>query len=263
MKHLEQDLYEPVRLFFAKSGCTVRGEVGACDLVACTKDQALMAVELKLVLNLAVILQATQRQRMFSDVWIAVARSGKAQTGRRYQQLLHLLRRLELGLLIVDLEKPSRPVSVVLVPQMVDRSQLIRSNKARMLKLKHEFEGRHGDHNRGGSTKVPRVTVYREQALRVAALMADCDDVTASQLKALGAPEQTWNILYDNHYQWFERLGSGRYRLSANGVQALEQYAGLVAELHEQPEEPEKKQFRGTTPGTVPKLEEKSMKEGG
>jgi hypothetical protein len=94
----------------------------------------------------------------------------------------------------------------------------------------------------------PRVTVYREQALRVAALMASLDDVSASQLKALGAPQQTWNILYDNHYQWFERLGSGRYRLSPAGFQALEQYAGLVAELHEQPEKPVKKQFRGTTP---------------
>ena len=236
MKHLEQDLYEPVRIFLEQSGCTVRGEVGACDLVASTRDQTMMAVELKLVLNLTVILQATQRQRLFSDVWIAVARAGKAQTGRRWQQLLHLLRRLELVLRIVDLEKPSRPVSVALVPQMVDRSQLIRRNKARMLRLKQEFEGRHGDHNRGGSTKVPRVTVYREQALRVAALMTGLDDASASQLKALGAPQLTWNILYDNHYKWFERLGFGRYRLSNAGRQALDQYAVLVAELKDSAE---------------------------
>ena len=231
VSHNEIDLYDPVRRYFTESGYTVRGEVADCDVIAARKDAQLIAIELKMALNLSVIIQATQRQRLCQEVWIAVPRPGCSLRSRRWQHLLHLLGRLELGLLLVGLDQPGQPVEAVLLPRLMDRSQLIRRNKPRYEQMKREFWGRHGDHNKGGSSKIRRITVYREQALLAAALLQQMESASAAVLQQMGAPAKTWNILHDNHYHWFERLDRGRYTLTAEGHEALLQHAALVTEL--------------------------------
>lgn len=230
-KHQEQALYEPVRRFFQEAGYLVRGEVVDCDVVAAKEGADLVAIELKLTLNLSVITQAVQRQRLCAEVWVAVARPARLVHTHRWQQLLHVLQRLELGLLLVDLDRPGQPVEAVLLPRLTDRAQIIRRNKARYEQLKKEFWGRHGDHNKGGSTRTGRVTVYREQALRIAALLQKAETAGAAQLRQLGAPDNTWAILYNNHYRWFESAGRGRYTLTEAGREALARYADVLGEL--------------------------------
>jgi hypothetical protein len=231
--HLEAELYDPVQRFFTEAGYTVRGEVIACDLVAMRPDsQDLVAVELKCSLNLAVIVQATERQRLGAETWIAVIRPIRRLRTRAWQQLLHLLRRLEIGLLLVDLDSKTPTVQAVLLPQPFDRAASIRRDKVKRERLQQEFGRRHGDRNRGGVCRQPIMTVYREQAVLVAALLNQAgSSATAACLRRLGGPEKTWRILHDNHYGWFERQASHQYRLTPAGAAALAEHAELAAAL--------------------------------
>lgn len=223
----EEDLYDPVRRFFIEAGYSVRGEVAHCDVVA-AKGTDMIAVEMKLTLNLTVIVQATQRQRLCPEVWVAIPRPPRSMRSRQWQHKLHLLRRLELGLLLVNLDRPDQPAEALLLPQLLDRRTVLRRNQRRYEQMKREFFGRHGDRNKGGSARGPRMTRYREQCLLVAALLQPLQTASASQLREEGAPPQTWRILYDNHSGWFSRLGKGLYGLTAEGLHALETHHELV-----------------------------------
>lgn len=230
--HLEQDLYEPVRQFWTAAGYTVRGEVVDCDVIAQRDDGAeWVAIELKRALNLEVIIQATQRQRLCADVWIAVARPGRSLRTRRWQHLLHLLRRLELGLLLVDPDRASQPVEVIVTPESFNRAQSLAHNKKRQELLRREFRNRHGDHNTGGQNRTPLMTVYREQSLLIAALLQRQGPSTAVQLRRSGGPANTYAYLYKNYYRWFEKCGPGIYALSADGAAALQQHGELAGHL--------------------------------
>ncbi len=260
-KLMETDLYEPIRRHLEKAGYTVKAEVNDCDLVA-ARQQQLLAVELKLSLNLAVISQAVQRQRLLPEVWIAVPKPGRQLKRSRWQELLHLLQRLELGLFLVSLDLPGQPVETILLPRMLDRSQIIRSNKKRFNQLKEEFWGRIGDHNIGGSQKA-RMTVYKQQALLAAALLGKEATASAARLRQLGAGPKTWQILYDNHYGWFSSPGRGSYTLTPAGHTALAEHALLVRQLVELATGGQYETIPGHHSRNCPKLEEKSMKEGG
>ncbi|MEA4890892.1 MAG: DUF2161 family putative PD-(D/E)XK-type phosphodiesterase [Clostridiaceae bacterium] len=228
--HQEHELYDPVRQFWLAAGYDVRGEVVDCDVVA-MRGEDLVAVEMKLRLNLDVIIQATQRQRLCPEVWIAVARPDNQLRSRRWQHLLHVLRRLELGLLLVDLDRRPSRVEVALLPEAFDRGRSLSGNKARREHLRREFANRHGDRNAGGVHRTPLMTVYREQALLIASLLQDQGSAGAADLRQKGAPDKTYSILYQNHYQWFEKQDYGLYRLSDAGQAALSQYGDLAEQL--------------------------------
>ena len=57
-KMKETDLYPPVKRYLEGQGYAVKGEIHDCDVVAVRGDEAPVIVELKLNLNLEVILQA-------------------------------------------------------------------------------------------------------------------------------------------------------------------------------------------------------------
>ena len=257
----EKDLYEPVRQHLEAAGYTVQAEVKDCDIVA-AKDGQLMAIELKLSLNLTVISQAVQRQRLLPEVWIAVPRPKRLPGRGKWRDLLHLLERLELGLFLVNPDLPGQPVETILLPRLVDRSQLVRRNKKRHDELREEFSGRIGSYNTGGS-KAARMTVYRQQALLAAALLKELGTGTAARLRQLGSCPITWHILYDNHYGWFSSLGKGVYTLTPAGESALTKYPDLVQKMLVELKEAHNKTIPGHHSRNCPKLEEKSMKEGG
>lgn len=230
--HLEQDLYEPVRQFWTAAGYTVRGEVVNCDVVARRDDgDDWVAIELKRTLNLEVIIQATQRQRLCADVWIAVARPGRSLRTRRWQHLVHLLRRLELGLLLVDPDRASLPVEVVVAPESFNRASSLAHNKKRQELMRREFRNRHGDNNTGGQNRTPLMTVYREQSLLIAALLQRHGPSTAARLRRSGSPANTYKYLYKNYHRWFEKCGPGTYNLSAEGAASLLQHSELAGHL--------------------------------
>ncbi|NLU33207.1 MAG: hypothetical protein GXX04_11385 [Clostridiaceae bacterium] len=228
---LEKDLYEPVKKWLEGCGFTPRAEVRHCDVVA-VKGDIVLAVEMKTSLNLDVILQAVDRQRFCDLVYIAVPKKGRVIFTRRWKMLCHLLRRLELGLLLVNSRDGEQWAEESIAPLPFDRVRSRQqSGRKRKLALE-EFKNRHGDYNVGGSSGSRLVTAYREQALLVASHLSRNGPMTPKALRELGCDKKkTLGILYDNHYGWFEHVSRGLYGLSDKGRKALEEYQQIIKEL--------------------------------
>jgi hypothetical protein len=225
----ETDLYEPVRDWLAAAGWMCRGEVKGCDIAALNGDR-LVIVELKTVLNFDVVLQAADRQRAGDIVYIAVPAKLRTLPGKRWKLILHLLRRLELGLLLVHFSIRSDGigprVEEVVPPVPFDRTQSRNAAKKRRETLMKEFHGRTGDRNRGGSVRRTILTSYREQALFIAGLLGEHGALSTRALRLKGTDvSRTTAILADNYYGWFERVSVGIYRLTDKGNKALEDFS--------------------------------------
>jgi len=211
----EEDLYGPVRDLLVAQGFTVRGEVRGVDVLAVRGDET-VAVELKTSLNLDLLLQAVDRQRLVDAVYVAVPRKGRTVGTRRWGRLLHLLARLEVGLILVSPTTLAASIVVESVP--FDRTRSHDAGKRRRVALLKEFSGRTGDRNNGGVNRRRLVTAYREMALEIARLLAIEGPCKVRRLRELGAdPHKTRNILADNHYGWFEHAGRDLYALSDKG----------------------------------------------
>lgn len=222
----ESDLYPPVRDWLAANGYTVRAEVRGCD-VAAVRGEDLVAIELKRGLTLALLAQAARRQRHADSVYVAVTRpANRNRWMARSRDTLHLLRRLELGLLLVDCRPRARGprVEVVLHPVAFER----RRSGAERRAVLTEIAERSLDLNRGGSRGTPLATAYREAAIRVAACLAELGESSPRRLRELGTGPRTLAILSANVYGWFERVARGLYRASPRGLAALAQYAVLA-----------------------------------
>ncbi|MHA6252202.1 hypothetical protein [Oceanobacillus sp. CAU 1775] len=72
-----------------------------CDVVA-FKNDALIIIELKLNLNISLLTQAVKRQRYTPNEYIAIPKPEISI--RKWLDLVHLVRRLEIGLILVDFE---------------------------------------------------------------------------------------------------------------------------------------------------------------
>src|SRR5438477_9318086 len=70
----ETALYMPVKQFLERRGYEVKAEVRGCDLVARRGDEPLVVVELKLRLNLTLILQGVDRLALTERVYLALPR---------------------------------------------------------------------------------------------------------------------------------------------------------------------------------------------
>lgn len=221
----ETDLYAPVRDFLAAQGFTVRAEVHRCDVAAVRGDD-LVVVELKGALSLDLLMQAVKRQRMCESVYVAVPRPATPPQERRVRAVRALLRRLELGLLIVDMRAPAS-VAVVQHPQPFQRRREPKARRA----LLQELAARSGDDNAGGSTRRPLVTAYREQALFIAAALHRFGPLAPKRLRALGSGPKTLSIVRSDVYGWFERVDRALYGLKPVGADALTRYADVVARL--------------------------------
>lgn len=219
---LERDLYAPVRALLEERGYAVQAEVASCDAIGVRGDEC-CAVELKLRLNLDVIVQAVSRQRFADAVYVAIPTPGRGYYTARFRDVCRVLRRLDVGLITV------RPSGGARVDFEAGAHGVRRDPQLRREALA-EFVGRRTNENVGGVSGVPLMTAYRERALMVAALLRD-EPSTAPLLRGLGAPDDTYAILYRNPYGWFTRLGGGRYELSPLGRAALGDHAGLLPAL--------------------------------
>jgi hypothetical protein len=219
----ESDLAAPVTAYLAAQGWTVRSEVKDCD-VAAVRGSDLLVVELKKALTLALLVQAVRRQRLTDSVYLAVPRPGSVWQWRRANRgVLHLLRRLELGLLFVSLAADRDPVEVVLQPRPLARRRKAAARRA----VLEEVGQRSADYNTAGSTRRKLLTAYREQSIRIACYLANCGELSPKELRARGTGPKTQAILYDNVYGWFQRVGTGTYRLAAHGARDIGAYPEL------------------------------------
>jgi hypothetical protein len=222
----EADLYLPVKRLLEAQGYTVKGEVGAADVVALRvgEDEPVI-VELKSSLSLSLFHQAVDRQALTDAVYVAVPRGAGRASAKALTDNRKLCRRLGLGLITVRLAdgfveihcdpEPYRP----------------RQSKPRKALLLREFSRRVGDPNSGGATRRNLVTAYRQEALLCLSLLGESGPTKASLVAQRTRVSHARRLMADNHYGWFERVANGVYGLSPTGEDALAVYAAEIGAL--------------------------------
>ena len=213
----EVDLYPPLKSYLEGQGYEVKGEILNCDVVAFRPEDPPIIIELKLSLNMSILLQAVDRIKISDTVYIGVPK-GLAVLKKRRKQIIKLMRMLGLGLIVIDPRAKIGGVDVLCDPGEYKPRQ-IKKQTQRLLK---EFQERVGDPNQGGtSMKRGLMTAYRQKVLAIATYLMTHGETKASIIaKSLEEPK-TRAILYDNVYGWFDRLGKGVYTLSPRGLSEL------------------------------------------
>jgi hypothetical protein len=212
---METSLYLPVKRFLESLGFHVKGEIGGCDLVAIASGSPPIVVvgELKLTFNLDLLLQGIDRADICDEVWLAV--SASRRNGReRDARVRKLCRRLGFGLLAVS---ETGSVEIISSPD----AAMPRRNHRRRSRIVEEHKRRHGDPMRGGGSRAPIMTAYRQQALACAAKVG-LGLRRPRDLKP-SIPEAP-KILHRNVYGWFERVDRGVYALTEAGEAALRRW---------------------------------------
>lgn len=213
----ESDLYPPLKRFLESQDYEVKGEVEDCDAVAVRGDEAPVVVELKLSLNLEVILQAVERLALSPKVYVGVP-AQCAILKRRRRPVIKLLRMLGLGLLAIDPECEVGSVDVLLDPG----EYRPRKSKHRKERLLGEFVRRVGDPNLGGAAKRRGVmTAYRQRALVIASFLEEQGPAKASEVARNLQVPKARDILYRDVYGWFDRVSRGVYALSPRGKREI------------------------------------------
>jgi len=211
----ESDLYFPLKQFLESQGYEVKGEVKDCDVLAVSEEHEPVIVELKLTINLSVVLQAVDRLSLSSIVYLGIPKPYKMNRNRK-RKVIKLLKMLGLGLIIIDPTIKTGSVDVVVDP----KAYKPRQSKSRLQKLLAEFNNRVGDPNLGGaSTMKGRVTAYRQRAIAVGRYLKANGAVKAAVVaKQLQEPKAR-DILYNNYYGWFIKKSRGIYELSQSGIE--------------------------------------------
>lgn len=219
----ETDLYLPLKKFLEKQGYEVKAEVENCDVVAIKQPaaneeaQPPTVIELKLSLNLEVILQAVDRLILSPIVYIGVPNSCGALKKTKRKRVVKLLKMLGLGLVAINPKR--KTVEVIVDPT----SYQPRQSKPRQQWLIDEFVARAGDPNLGGaSTKAGRMTAYKQQAIEIANYLGKYGATKASDIAKILEIPKSRAIVYDNHYGWFQNVSRGVYDLSDLGKTQLQ-----------------------------------------
>lgn len=215
----ETELYPPVKAFLEAQGYAVKGEVRDCDIVALRGDEPPLIVELKTVFSLQLVLQGIDRQAMTDAVYLAITPPKRRQHG----DIVKLCKRLGLGLLLVH----GQHVEALTDPAPYQPRKMAR----RSTLLLKEFRHRVGDPNLGGSARMPRMTAYRQDALRCIAHLSDNGASKVAAIRTGTAVVRTAGILQNDVYGWFMRQSRGVYGLSPKGEAALETYRTAIALL--------------------------------
>ncbi|WP_170466735.1 DUF2161 domain-containing phosphodiesterase [Ruegeria arenilitoris] len=214
----EQDLYPPIKALLERQGYTVKGEVGAADIVAVREGGDPVIVELKLRFSLALFHQAITRLKVTDQVYIGVCKP-KGKTARRaLKDNLALCRRLGIGLITV---RADGAVEVQCDPG----PYAPRKNKVKAARLLREFDRLEGDPNAGGATRHGIVTAYRQDALRCAAHLAENGETKGAEVAHATGVSAATRLMRENHYGWFEKVEKGIYALTEAGREGLKHWA--------------------------------------
>ena len=211
----ETDLYLPIKGFLEGQGYEVKSEVGAVDVMAVRGAEEPLMVELKLNLSLALLHQCVARLKVAELVYMAV----EHKSGRRFQkslkEMVTLVRRLGIGLITVRLSDGLVHVHCDPGPYAPRKSHRL---QARLLK---EFAKRDGDPNAGGQTRSGLVTAYRQDAMKLAAYLAEAGASKGHVVAKATQVARATQMMRDNHYGWFEKVDTGVYGLSETGKAAV------------------------------------------
>ncbi len=219
----EAELFPYLKEFLENNKYTVRAEVKNCDITA-TRDDELVIIEIKTSISTTLLIQATDRQRISDSVYVAVPKPSKHVTRRHWRGVQHLLRRLELGLIVVNPRGRIKKVEILFHPLPFVK----RKNSKRKKNILKEIEGRSRNLNTGGVTREKIVTAYRENAIKVALLLKNLGATSPKNLRKYDGGTKTTAILSSNFYGWFERVNFGVYDLTAKGKEDLKNYKELT-----------------------------------
>lgn len=164
---LEEELYAPVRDYLKSLGFEVKAEVNHCDCVA-VKNGNILVVELKRGLTIELLIQAVKRQKIADSVFVAVPKPKINTFSKKWKDICNLLRRLELGLMLVSKKDSKYSVEVVIDPLPFDFRKSRYAAKKKRVMLMGEFNGRTSDKNTGGCRGKKIMTAYKEQASKIA-----------------------------------------------------------------------------------------------
>ncbi|HUN50428.1 MAG TPA: DUF2161 family putative PD-(D/E)XK-type phosphodiesterase, partial [Candidatus Sulfotelmatobacter sp.] len=165
---METSLYLPVKRHLEGLGFAVKGEIGNCDLVALRDGEAPLLVvgELKQSFTLELVLQGVARAAACDEIWLAVRLSPSRRGRESDPRVRKLCRLLGFGLLGVS---AADQVDILVAPGPWKP----RRDPKKRLRLVAEHRRRRGDPTEGGSTRMPIMTAYRQQALICAAALSD------------------------------------------------------------------------------------------
>ena len=223
----ETDLYPPVKAYLETQGYEVKGEVQGCDVVATRGDELPVIVELKASFSLTLVLQGVRRLAISDHVYLAAPPFTGKSARQQTRDVTTLCRRVGLGLMTVRID-PTPAVEVLCDPIPYKP----RKDTRKRNRLLREFERRVGDPTAGGSsTKAPRMTAYRQDALRCAKYLAANGPTKASIVASEAQVPKATAMMYRDVYGWFDRVGTGIYQLTPKGIAALDQFADTVGNL--------------------------------
>lgn len=222
----EVDLYNPIKGHLESLGYEVKGEIKECDIVA-KKGDEIIIVELKLSLNITLLLQAVDRFSVSDLVYIAVPKQCTIYK-KKNKQVKKLIARLGLGLIVVDFPQTAKSkdiqredlhyVEVISDP----KDHKPRKIKRKQTALLKEFTSRVGDTKKGGSTtKQAGLTAYRQRCIRVASYLLEHQSAKGAEIKKAISEPQSTSMMYQNYYGWFENVTKGLYQLSEQGKTEL------------------------------------------
>ncbi len=236
-----------------QQGFTVDAEVNHCDLVAIKrktiksraikraatktdkqKDE-LIVVELKLSPNIKLLIQATDRQRLTNEVYVAVPEP--ARVNKHWRGIERVIKRLGLGLILVRQSPLGRSARTTIVPSYsgdIDskaRASLLAELSGRSMSYKMVSDAGHNlayksVHKSTG--KIKPVTAYKEIAITIASILHHLGPQQVCSIKKI-CGDKTQGILANNHYGWFERVKRGTYTLTDEGQVSLREFPDLQA----------------------------------
>jgi hypothetical protein len=215
----ETDLYLPVKRFLEAQGYAVKGEIRECDVVAVRGGEPPVIVELKTAFSLQLVLQGIDRQAMTDAVYLAFPPPAR----RQHSDIVRLCRRLGLGVLLVT----GQHVEALADPAPYQP----RKAKRRTGMLLKEFQHRVGDTAAGGSARGPRMTAYRQDALRCLAHLGRDGACSPAAIRSATGVDRAAAILQKDVYGWFIRLERGVYGLSPKGRDAGAAFAPHIEGL--------------------------------
>ncbi len=223
-KIYEKDMFPIVKDFFEKQGYKVNAEVKGCDIVI-SKDDYLAVLEMKLNLNITLIYQALDRLNITHNVFIVVKKP-KNRYLKEKSKMTKLVKRLNIGLILVDPTLKTNNIEVVFEPTETKKPKNTKKTKA----VQKEIEGRRFDNNIGGTNKAKLMTAYKDMSIRLACICEVFTVISPKFLQDTFGIEKSYPILYNNFFNYFEMFGKGDFGLSEEGIKMLNsaEYSELV-----------------------------------
>ena len=219
----ETDLYNPIKMFFEAQGYEVKSEICGCDVVAIRDNDPTVIIELKTKFSLGLVLQGVERLSVCNNVYLAILEGPRSGLNKRRNKIIKLCRILGFGFLLVTVSKNTISYVTPILEPVPNRS----GNHKKSKRLLKEFKTRHGDPNTGGSTAMPLMTAYKQNALRIVNGLEN-GSKSISELRKTTGVHNTASILQKNFYGWFSRVDRGIYELSSTGIQSSKEYALVI-----------------------------------